>query len=438
MKLDIERWPPTPEGAQRLEELRREIDLDAVAIGFPRDDDGRLKLSSQVVLEPIPTLRAPPNGGPVFAILRGPRTRGEGERLELAMDDAIGVAPRWGSAPWLWRQGAATPKLDETGRAFVALVDRGRFDEALARYDIKISDKAIRVLEMAGASRHAGDDQYMLRRTLWHLAPWQLLRRGGGRLALLPHQTGQVKTWIVFHDRVIDLENTGSNSRLSDTEWKRPLQVDLERLGLERRPAAAAKKTKKETAKKPEPSLAELVAGKKLWKATRALEVAKRRAASEIRVELLAIARGQGTAEERANALWILGQVGTVEDGEALFTFLEDPHEQVCRMAIDGVKRTGYRAAIPTLARLVLGGGLRSMWSLTTMGSLSGTKGPSGLIGYLEHEDPRVREAACVGCKAFVKQGLKLATAPLEVRLADPDAAVAKAAANALGRPPTA
>jgi hypothetical protein len=438
----VEPWALTERGRQELAAVRADLDPEPIVRAFPRDDKARLVLSAQALLAPVESTLRLKSGRSVYALVRGPRVRSDGDRLELALGDAIpsNASHAWLVAPWLWRRGARAPDVDDRALACAALLDAGRFDEALAMYGISLSERAIRTLEGMRGSTYAAEDREALRRTLWELAPWSLPRRGWNSLALLSHQTGQVKGWIALREQTIDIDSTARNDRLPEVLWKRPVDFDLRRLGIERVPVAAlATRAPSASPKagKPRPTvtLAEALRGKDWWKATRALELAKRRPRREACDELLAIARGTGPENERAGAVHILGEIARDEDDEALAGFLEDPDETVRRVAIDAVKRRGYRAALPTLARIVTspqsGRSTLRTHALTAMKSLSGKSGPAGLIGYLDHEDPRVREAACIAFTIF-EDGRRMAKEPLEQRLADVDPSVAKAAAQAL------
>jgi HEAT repeat protein len=189
----------------------------------------------------------------------------------------------------------------------------------------------------------------------------------------------------------------------------------------------------------PLPPLADVLRGKKLGEIKRARELAAQRDPAAAAGELLAIAR-RATGDARANALGVLVAIARPQDGAELARYLDDPERSVQRVAIDGVKRTGYAPAVPALAALVLGrdGKATSMRSqlataaATAMKVLSGRRGAAALTGYFSSEDPRVREAACVAFTLFANPGTKQARPLLERLLGDGDARVAKAARRAL------
>lgn len=178
---------------------------------------------------------------------------------------------------------------------------------------------------------------------------------------------------------------------------------------------------------------------KRLGRTDRARKLAKQCDRDQAARALLAIAKRAG-GDARANALDVLATVGRPEDGPALARYLGDPERSVQRVAIDGVKRIGYAAAVPVLATLVLdrdakpnsGRSRLAVEAATAMKALSGKRGAAALTGYLTSEDPRVREAACVAFTLLGNPGTKLARPLLERLLSDGDARVAKAAKRAL------
>jgi len=136
----------------------------------------------------------------------------------------------------------------------------------------------------------------------------------------------------------------------------------------------------------------------------------------------------------------VLATVGRPEDGPELARYLEDPERSVQRVAIDGVKRTGYTAAVPALAQLVLARDGKpasprtrlATEAATAMKVLSGQRGAAALTGYFSSQDPRVREAACIAFTLFTNPGTKQARPALERLLVDGDPRVVRAARRAL------
>jgi len=184
-------------------------------------------------------------------------------------------------------------------------------------------------------------------------------------------------------------------------------------------------------------SLADALRDKKLGEIDRARRLARQRDRDQAARELLAIAR-RATGDARANALGVLVSVGRRQDGAELARYLGDAERSVQRVAVDGVVRTGYAAAVPALAALVVARDARPTSSrsqlaasaATAMKALSGRRGGAALTGYLSADDPRVREAACVALTIF--PGSKQARPLLERLLGDRDVRVARAAKRAL------
>jgi HEAT repeat protein len=186
-------------------------------------------------------------------------------------------------------------------------------------------------------------------------------------------------------------------------------------------------------------SLADALRDRKLGQIDRARKLAKHRDHGLATRELLAIAR-LADGDARANALGVLAAISRPEHGPAFARYLGDPERSVQRVAIDGVKRTGYAAAIPALAAIVLDRDARptssrsqlAVSAAAVMKALSGKRGAAALTGYLSSDDPRVREAACVAFTMSANPGARVARPLLERLLTDGDARVAKAARRAL------
>jgi hypothetical protein len=191
----------------------------------------------------------------------------------------------------------------------------------------------------------------------------------------------------------------------------------------------------------PRESLADALRGRSLGETRRAKELAAGRDADAAAGELLSIAR-RSTGDARANALGVLVGIARPEHGPELARYLADAERSVQRIAIDGVKRTGYAGAVPALAQLVLGRDGKpasartklATEAATAMKVLSGRRGAAALTGYLTSDDPRVREAACVAFTLFANPGTKQARPMLERLLGDGDPRVVRAARRALTR----
>lgn len=186
-------------------------------------------------------------------------------------------------------------------------------------------------------------------------------------------------------------------------------------------------------------ALVDALRDQQLGQIDRARKLAKQCDPDQAAHALREIAR-RARGDARANALDVLAVVGRLEDGPELARYLDDPERSVQRVAIDGVKRIGYAAAVPVLAMLVLGRDAKpssgrsrlAVEAAIAMKVLSGKRGAAALTGYLTSEDPRVREAACVAFTLVDNPGTSKARPLLERLLADGDARVARAAKRAL------
>ena len=105
-------------------------------------------------------------------------------------------------------------------------------------------------------------------------------------------------------------------------------------------------------------SLADALRDRKLGQIERARKLARERDRDQVAGELLLIAR-RSSGDARANALDVLTAIARPEHGAELARYLDDPARSVQSVAIDGVKRLGYVAAVPALAALVLARGGR-------------------------------------------------------------------------------
>lgn len=277
----------------------------------------------------------------------------------------------------------------------------------------------------------------------------------GGMVEVVPSIVrGVIVTWSPFpltrgaphYDLHIDghLTRTASLPDAVDhlERWRRArgpagkVAARLARTGARRR---NIRTTEVDERRAPPPSLAEALRDRPLGETRRARELAGDRDPDVAAGELLAIAR-RTTGNARANALGVLVAIARPEHGPELARYLGDAERSVQRVAIDGVKRTGYTAAVPALAALVLDRDARPTSARTqlataaaaAMKALSGQRGTAALTGYLGSTDPRIREAACVAFTLFATPGTKQARAQLERLLGDGDPRVVRAARRAL------
>jgi len=270
-----------------------------------------------------------------------------------------------------------------------------------------------------------------------HLESWRRSRDPLGRVAERLARTGAKRSRRAARTTELDVPRMLAGARLA--RGGPPVgATPAEGAPVAAAPVAAVPVETEEVVAAIEP-LAEVLRDKGLGQIARARKLAKERDPDHAARELLAIAR-RASGDARANALDVLAAVGRPEDGPELARYLEDPERSVQRVAIDGVKRTGYAAAVPALAALVLGRDAKpnsgrsrvAREAAIAMKVLSGKRGAAALTGYMTSEDPRVREAACVAFTMFENPGTKQARPLLERLLADGDARVVKAARRAL------
>jgi hypothetical protein len=230
-------------------------------------------------------------------------------------------------------------------------------------------------------------------------------------------------------------------ARLAKVGSRRPgrtTEVDALPIGL----AGPPRITPRATPAAPGSTLTDVLRDGKPGQVERARKLARRSDVAQATRELLSIAR-DATGAARADALTVLLAIATPVHGPELARYLDDPERTVQRVAIDGVKRTGYTGAVPALAALVLARDGRATSAksqlaasaVAAMKALSGKRGAAALTGYLSASDPRVREAACVALMMSSTASPGRQVRPLLERLlTDADARVAKAAKRALAR----
>ncbi|HEX3762519.1 MAG TPA: hypothetical protein VHW23_27645, partial [Kofleriaceae bacterium] len=188
----------------------------------------------------------------------------------------------------------------------------------------------------------------------------------GGRVEVVPSMVrGPIVVWspLVFTSGTphYDLYVDGQLTRTAEVadavahleRWRRArgpagkVAARLARVGAGRRRAV---RTTEVDAPRGVPleSLADALRGKPLGEIKRARELAAERDRDIAAGELLAIAR-RSSGDARANALGVLVAIARPEHGAELARYLGDAERSVQRVAIDGVKRTGYAAAVPAL-----------------------------------------------------------------------------------------
>lgn len=212
------------------------LDLVALVRAYPREDDGRLPLGEAVLLASYPCSEPMSRGRAPWLTACAPAKRREPQviTIRLLAELADNRPHRWNEDRHLWDD-RVDPPADDTDLGTLALLDAGRFVEALARHGVTLSEEVQAVLR--GESSRGEAWAAALRRALAESAPWRMARcRKRARLFCLPGQTHASKTSLFLapaSSRVaLELESTANNQRLAETLWKRPQEVDLRRCGL--------------------------------------------------------------------------------------------------------------------------------------------------------------------------------------------------------------
>jgi hypothetical protein len=266
----------TPEGRQALDRDLAALNLSRIKRHFPWDPHGRLALGTAVLLNVDPV--ATPGGGGRFACLAaiGPeRHRDEQDiRVELAALFPVNQTHRWLDRPWMWQavEPPATERLglgdgsseqDRAARS-LRLLDEGRIEDALSLYGVTLSDDLHRIpggqrISPPACCAHADASWTdLLVTTLRQAAPWLLPGAAPEEASRISRCTGKkpgkrARSWKLaifpgqFHARKaslmlaadrdgrnprFEIEATATNTRLADTSWKRPIEVDLLRYGV--------------------------------------------------------------------------------------------------------------------------------------------------------------------------------------------------------------
>jgi hypothetical protein len=187
---------------------------------------------------------------------------GDGERRGVAGLDLsiLGLKDRDKNIAAL-EKAVASPKASDADRVALCILlqDAGRFGEAFALFGLDANDDVWRVV--SGQMLHAGLDK---EREAWtaavqdacrFCAPWLIKRlmtptdeaadkkrkakTPRYRLFALPHQPQVSKTSLMLTadnakgaNPRFELEGVGSNTRLAEILWKRPIDMDIQRFGL--------------------------------------------------------------------------------------------------------------------------------------------------------------------------------------------------------------
>ena len=271
----------TPAARATLRDDLDALDPRQLLWHLPRDAQGRLLLGEQVLLASYDSSAPLSQGRRVWLVAALPAKRHDAQMPTLRLASLIGAnhTHRWDEARWRWdgrahatpvkeRWGVPSPAAgtrDTQADRCLLLQDAGRFEEALALYDIELSPEVAQLVrgEPLGwqqrelAAPWAQTVQEAVRdAALWRLGPllvdaaaararWLAEKRGRKRplpelrLLRLPKQTWQRKAVLTVAARVADgghpwltLTWTGAEDRLPAVAWRRDVDLDLLRLGL--------------------------------------------------------------------------------------------------------------------------------------------------------------------------------------------------------------
>lgn len=270
---------------KELEEDLKAIDRQKVLFNFPSDENGRLKLGSIVLLREYESVKPPGKDRSACLMAIGPERRSDAQNIHIAVTSLIvpNQSHDWRGYEWLWQQNkdaanwyrwGLDPKISgdnsaeaATAAASLALLDEGKIVEAFQLYGIKFEDDVVkliggeRIRSIGSAGNPTEEWTEVTVNALRESAPWLFpkavkdaiqahanwasKKKGRNkhfvpdlRLIILPGQFRQQKACLSFtaepdgSDMQITTSLTGSNARLAETNWKRPICVDFERFGI--------------------------------------------------------------------------------------------------------------------------------------------------------------------------------------------------------------
>lgn len=277
----------TPTAQNALAEDLRALAPDLLLAHFPREADGRLLMGAIILLASYASSLPQSRDQQMWLVACAPKRRRDPQVVSLALASLIGVnhAHRWDQARWFWdcrceaapeeeRWGVANldlarlglekraenlafftercaqpaPSLVDRVSLCLLLQDEGRFEEAFALFNVKLTADVVRLLYQQPFSFHTASQTINQSSTLMEAlalaAPWRFASLPAGmhhRLCLLPHQTQQRKACLMLitppkhqpsEGPLLTIEYTASNKLLPHPAWRRPLDLELMRLRL--------------------------------------------------------------------------------------------------------------------------------------------------------------------------------------------------------------
>jgi hypothetical protein len=248
---------------------------------FPWDKLGRMALKTTVLFNTYETISPHSKDRDLCLAAIGPDRRSDEQVIRIQLTDLIIVNQnhRWDCCPWLWKN-VETPSSELLGTndhpitednnlaiRSLLLLDEGKIEESLGLYGITFSDELHQIVggePLISPFYSINIDRTwtnLLVDTLRQSAPWKLPqsliqeaerlnhwtsqkksrypRPPFLKLAIFPNQHYARKTSLILtgdidgrNPRLI-IEETGSNSRLHYTGWKRSIAIDFSRYGIE-------------------------------------------------------------------------------------------------------------------------------------------------------------------------------------------------------------
>jgi hypothetical protein len=239
-------WEPSDR--RPLEDALEHLDRRKLARAFPRDDKGRPLPKVEVPLVSLSSDAPQKRGRSLWLVARGPSKVKAPITIAISSLFYENCDHRWDDRRSDWDDRVADDRDLEAARTpaareATALQDEGRFGEALARFGVTLGDGLRIALAGTPSDSYYAAHRWPLRwqvaavEQLWAIGPWKLAaalaaRVAWRRLPLLPGQTRQVKAAItILPGPSLLVDESGSNARLAETQWRRPITVDVARLG---------------------------------------------------------------------------------------------------------------------------------------------------------------------------------------------------------------
>jgi hypothetical protein len=434
-----------------------------IAWFFPRDDDGAPEADARVLLAAYGAETA----GRRLWLHVVPVGRPRARTLTLALAPLIGHnhGHRWDAVPWMWDARVAPPPAAsrwgigggadaERVQQSLALLDEGRFGEALAPFGIDWTTQVARVAagqpislqEAPLADRWAAE----LGRILWGLAPWKLAVALDG-LAVKSHRLStfggqrQIRKASLMLERApgdanrvrLSIEYTGTNARLPLIAFCRSVDQDLARFGL-----APADLPDEATA--PAPLAMEAPAAVDVEKVSRTLATklrhlegagydaaiaAARKLDPAVAAGVLAEAMRDPAPGVRRRACEVAGVLEIDRCHEAAMVCLQDDDGLVAGAAAGLLRRIRHAPALSAIAQRMLASRAFFVTGAAAFRAWGARPGADALRVHLTSHDEGVRAAACL---TVVQYGGKVLAPTLRDLAADPSPLVAAAALRAL------